>query len=398
MKSKLLDFVLRPPQIGSAGPLELLVLQPTPFCNLNCDYCYLLDRGSTSRMKPDVIEAAFREVFRSGIVDQSFNVVWHAGEPMVVGIPFYEEMLRIVEGIKPPSVGVSHSFQTNATLMTDEWCEFIKKHHFKIGVSVDGPEFIHDLHRKTRSGAGTHKKVMAGIKLLQKHRIPFDTISVLTGEALGHPDEIFNFFFENGIRNVGFNVEEREGGHSSSSLEKAGTAERLTQFMSRIYDLNVTSGNRLNVREITRFERAVMGWSALRAKVLRFSGTQENAPFKIINVGWDGNFSTFSPELLGVDVAPYGKFTFGNVLTDTFSDVMKSKKIRDVALAIQNGIRKCENGCKYFSVCGGGSPANKIFENGTFDSSETMHCRLHVQTLAEVVLNKIETAASVEEG
>ena len=139
-----------------AGPLELLVLQPTPFCNLDCSYCYLPDRDSKHRMSEATLNRVFQFVFSSGIVQQGFTVVWHAGEPMVLPVAYYERATEIAGAYNPGGLRVGHSFQTNGVLIDDAWCEFFKAHNVNVGVSVDGPAFLHDRNRKTRKGGGTH--------------------------------------------------------------------------------------------------------------------------------------------------------------------------------------------------------------------------------------------------
>jgi uncharacterized protein len=342
-------------------------------------------------MSLEIIEKTFERVFQSGLVDQEFSVSWHAGEPLVVGLPYYEKAFSLVEKLRPHDVNVRHSFQTNGTLLNDAWCELIKEKKVQIGVSVDGPAFLHDRYRKTRSGAGTHDKVVRGMQLLRKHDIPIFTISVITREALDYPDEIYRFLLENGVAQAGFNFEEKEGVHASSSLERETAIEtRIAEFMSRIYDLSEANEHRVSIREITSAQRAILGWSPLGNKVSYFEGAQENAPFKIINVDWAGNFSTFSPEMLGMDLAPFGKIVFGNVLRDSFGDAVRSEKFQAVSRAIRRGVNRCKKECSYFSMCAGGAPVNKIYENGTFECSETLRCRLHIKTVAEVVLAKME--------
>src|ERR1700687_369022 len=196
---------------AAAPRLELLVVQPTPFCNLNCDYCYLPHRDSTRRISAGVLWRTFDQVLRSPIAREGFTVVWHAGEPMVLPILFYEEAFAVLNELNRAALRVDHSFQTNGTLVTPEWCDFIHRHRVKVGVSIDGPAFLHDERRKTRSGKGTHQKVMRGVGCLQDHGIDFHVITVLTSEALDHADALFDFYVEHHIRRVGFNVEEIEG-------------------------------------------------------------------------------------------------------------------------------------------------------------------------------------------
>src|SRR5262249_61061110 len=111
---------------ASAGPLELLVLQPTPFCNINCSYCYLPNRQSTRRMSPETLDRIFRWVFDSGLVFEPFPLLWHAGEPLVLPVSFYETALDLLSKHNAPKVPVLQSFQTNATLIDPAWLEFLR--------------------------------------------------------------------------------------------------------------------------------------------------------------------------------------------------------------------------------------------------------------------------------
>src|SRR5213082_899634 len=99
------------PDQGPHGPLELLVVQPTPFCNINCSYCYLPDRQSTRRMSLETLEQTFAWVFASGLVREPFTLLWHAGEPLVVPLTFYEEAIRLLDRSNQSGIPVHHCFQ-----------------------------------------------------------------------------------------------------------------------------------------------------------------------------------------------------------------------------------------------------------------------------------------------
>jgi uncharacterized protein len=369
----------------SPGILDLLVIQPTPFCNLDCDYCYLPFRQSKERITPQILEQVFRRVFETSVLGDHFTVVWHAGEPLVLPLAFYRDAIEIIARCNLRDVDVSHSFQTNGTLITPEWCDFIREDHLRIGVSVDGPQFLHDRHRRTRSGHGTWSRVLRGIALLNEHQIPFHVITVLTRESLDYPDEIFEFYRQHGIRQIGFNVEEIEGLNRSSSLLGKDMFERVMAFMSRFYDLVETSSEPFLVREFQSSMAAIMSGG-----LKEDAQTQQTTPFAIISVDCRGNFSTFSPELLGLSSPNYGDFAFGNVMTDAFDSILSKPKFVAVAGDIAAGVRRCRETCEYYAYCGGGAPVNKYFENGSFDSTETMFCRLSKQAILNIVLAKLE--------
>jgi len=140
------------------------------------------------------------------------------------------------------------------------------------------------------------------------------------------------------------------------------------------------------VREFQSATSAIMSGG-----LMENAQAQQTSPFAIISVDCHGNFSTFSPELLGLTSEDYGDFTFGNVMTDTFDSILSTPKFTAVAQDIAAGIRRCRETCEYFAYCGGGAPVNKYFENGSFDSTETMFCRLSKQAVLNVVLEKLET-------
>jgi uncharacterized protein len=121
-----------------------------------------------------------------------------------------------------------------------------------------------------------------------------------------------------------------------------------------------------------------------------FPPTQENAPFAILSVACDGNFTTYSPELLGLKSSHYGDFAIGNLNTDTLASALNSDKFRNMSNDIARGLSKCRATCEYYSLCGGGAPVNKYFENGTFDSTETMFCRLNRKVLIDVIIEKLQ--------
>jgi uncharacterized protein len=377
-------------ELISTGVLDLLIIQPTPFCNLDCDYCYLPFRQSKQRITPEVLAQILRRTFESSVVGDHFTVVWHAGEPFVLPIAFYRDALDIIARYNWRDVAVSQSFQTNGTLITPEWCGFIRERQLRIGVSVDGPEFLHDRHRKTRGGRGTWSKVMKGIEALNEHSIPFHVITVLTADSLDYPDEMFGFYKKHGIRQIGFNVEEVEGVNRSSSLLSENITERFTAFMSRFYDLVENSSDQFMVREFQSATSAIMSDGLTKDTQM-----QQTTPFAIINVDCLGNFSTFSPELLGLTTPEYGDFTFGNVMTDSFDSILSKPKFMAVARDIAAGVRRCRDTCEYFAYCGGGAPVNKYFENGSFDSTETMFCRLSKQAVLNVVLEKLEAKVAL---
>ncbi len=369
------------------GPVRLLVLQPTPFCNLDCDYCYLPSRDDRSRLPLEVLDAALARVLDSPYLEGGFTLLWHAGEPLTMPIAFYDAATdRIRAALErrglPPGT-ISQSLQTNATVIDGAWCDCFERNGIHVGVSMDGPAFLHDAHRRTRTGRPTHAAVMRGIDWLQRRGIPFQVIAVLTADALDHADAIVDFFLEHGITDVGFNMEETEGENAVSSLERPDGEGRYRAFLERVWRRLGDAPEALRLRE---FE----GIISLACTGERLAATDMNTPFVIVNVDAHGNVSSFDPELLSVPTAEYGDFAFGNVLSDSLESLVAREKFQRVHRAIRSGVERCRGGCAYFGLCGGGAGSNKYWERGTFDCSETQACRYRIQLVADVVLAGME--------
>ncbi len=382
-----------PPVSGAMEPwITLLVLQPSPFCNINCDYCYLPNRTSTRRMPMEVLRQAIEKTFASDLVRGELTLIWHAGEPLAVPMSWYEEAFGFIAAATPPGARLRHSVQSNGTLINQAWCDFIKQHNISIGLSIDGPAFLHDAHRKTRRGEGTHAAGLRGLRLLRQNHISFHVIAVITREALGHAEEIYDFFEAEVVRNLGFNIEEVEADHAASSLGREHD-EKVREFYSTIFRLQ-KERRTIIIREFDAAAQKIRSGVSLRQFDFPWFNEQVR-PFGIVSVDCEGNFSTYSPELLGMTLQPYGDFSFGNVTRDHFSDALETPKFREVLADVQLGLKRCAETCSYYGYCGGGAPANKYYENGSFASSQTMYCRYSVQMPLDIALADIENDLAI---
>jgi len=121
-------------------------------------------------------------------------------------------------------------------------------------------------------------------------------------------------------------------------------------------------------------------------------------PFGILSVDWQGNFSTFSPEMLGVQTSEYGPFAFGSFLDGGLESALTNKSFLSVLGDTKAGVERCRRECSFFNLCGGGAPANKYFENGSFNSTETAYCRHVIQLPISIVLEDLERAIPASVG
>ena len=371
--------------------LHLAVLQPTPFCNIDCKYCYLPDRQQFHKMSFEVLEQTYRFIFSNPArLRQHIAVAWHVGEPLAIPVSYYEQAFAMQRTFVPPEIEVANWFQTNGTLITQQWCDFFKRWDIKVGVSLDGPEAVHNLNRIDRSGRGTYDKVIRGVELLQKNRIEFDIFAVVPEQSLPYPEELWKFFKGIGSTAIALCLEEAKGNHLCSTLQGGHTVSQVREFMDSLLRLRDAEDPKIHIREIDYFIDGIPSWvGGFRL--------DENVPLCITSIMWNGDVSMFSPELSGIKNVRYGNFVFGNVATDTMDSILKSPKFLRVRDEIEAGVARCKQICPYFCMCGGGSPAHKITEHGTFDATETAACRQRIKTIGDLMVARLEAKYGVND-
>jgi len=378
-----------PAEFRPALQTRLLVLQPTPFCNIDCDYCYLPNRNSTARMSLATMRRAAERLLADGLVGDRLTAVWHAGEPLTLPVSYYEAAITTLDDVLGAHCELSHSIQTNATLIDAAWCEFIKRHRIRIGVSVDGPADLHDAHRRTRGGHGTHARVLRGMAYLREHGIAFHAIAVVTPATFAQVDAFFDFFESQGVAEVGCNFDEAEGAHTTSSL--AGHEAAHAAFIERLLARSRAPGARTRVRELAMALHLIAEpLPTVQWQAQRWPENVQTLPFALVNVAHNGDFGSFSPELLGQPSAEFGNFVFGNVEREGFFAAATGERFARAWSAIARGVRACEDTCAHFGYCGGGAPANKFYENGDLASTETLYCRTVLKRPFDAVLTQLE--------
>jgi uncharacterized protein len=186
-----------------------VVAKPTgPLCNLNCEYCFYLEKQGLfspceQYLMSDDVLSAFITNYITSQPTPVVEFVWQGGEPTLLKIDFFKRVIEMqinFSGIKT----ITNSLQTNGTLLTDEWCAFLKKHNFMVGLSLDGPKEIHDRYRKDRKGKGSFERVMKGLRLLQKHKVQFNVLACVARETAKHPLEVYRFFKNEGVEFIQF--------------------------------------------------------------------------------------------------------------------------------------------------------------------------------------------------
>ena len=182
----------------NAPPAFHLLAKPTgAICNLDCAYCFFLDKdqfypGSHFRMSEELLEIYLQQLIESHQTDQ-VTIAWQGGEPTLMGLDFFRKAVTLAEKFSRPGMTLEHTLQTNGTLLDDAWCTFFKENNFLIGISIDGPRHLHDTYRVDKGGGPTFDRVMRGLRLLQKHGVEFNILTAVNRVNADHPLEVYRF-------------------------------------------------------------------------------------------------------------------------------------------------------------------------------------------------------------
>ena len=183
-------------------PFHLITKPIGAQCNLRCEYCFYLEktdlypgqRAAAFRMSEAMLERMIKSLVQARAPQQNeLEFTWQGGEPTMMGVGFFRKAVELQKKYVPPGIAVFNSFQTNATLIDDEFAAFLAEHKFLVGVSVDGPQVLHDRYRYDIAGRGSFAAVMKGLETLKKHRVEYNILTVVQNDNAEHPEAVYDF-------------------------------------------------------------------------------------------------------------------------------------------------------------------------------------------------------------
>jgi uncharacterized protein len=328
-------------------------------------------------MSQEVVEALREKIFRRLPAQSAPIVVWHAGEPTAAPIEWYEHAYSRLLDVAPARTGFA--MQSNGIAINERWIDLFRRTNTNVSLSIDGPERFHDARRRTRNDKPTWKLANKALKRLQGAGFDPSVITVLHPDGLEFPDDYYAFYRDRGITQISFNVDELEGANKVSSFAARDFKASITAFLVAILEQAYRDNFPLHIREVERIAQKLAG--------VELSKNEQVEPWAAIVVAADGAVSTFSPEFLEMNAPAYDNFVFGNILDGGLEDFAQTSTFLRANREIKRGVEACKNSCRYFGVCGGGSPVNKLSEKGDMKATETDFCRLTTQTSADAVLN-----------
>lgn len=334
-------------------------------------------------MSCEVIEAVREKIISRLARDSTTGIVWHAGEPTAAPIEWYEHAYSQLEPVRPPNS--NFAMQTNGIAIDSRWIALFLKNRTDVSVSIDGPERFHNARRLTRNGKPTWHLALRGLKRLQDAGFQPRVITVLHPDGLSHAEEYFNFYQSNGIVDVSFSIDEQEGANNLSSFGGIDHKADLVAFLVSILNHAFNSGYALYIREVERIAAILAGAPFVANELIE--------PWASIVVAANGDVSTFSPEFMEVRAPEYSDFVFGNILAGDFGSFTENASFKAASREIEKGVSSCKS-CRYFGICGGGSPVNKYCERKNLAATETEFCRLTTQASADALLQILSTKSA----
>jgi len=220
--------------------LRSILIKPIgAFCNLECAYCFYLDKqslypspASTHKMNAATLEALIKQMF--ACTDQP-TFVWQGGEPTILGLDFFRQAVALQKHYAQGR-RFANALQTHAMLLDAEWAAFFKQENFLVGVSLDGPRHIHDRYRLDRQGRGTFQTVLEKASLLLQHDVPVNVLATVTDHSAQYPEEIYRFFVEHGFLFMQFSpVVELDTQYPGRAAPFSVNAKAYGRFLRKLF-------------------------------------------------------------------------------------------------------------------------------------------------------------------
>ncbi|MCR5784988.1 MAG: anaerobic sulfatase maturase [Eubacterium sp.] len=335
--------------------LSILIKPVSGMCNIDCKYCFYkeiaLYPGKCARMSDEVMKKLIDRALETEADEILF--AFQGGEPLLAGAEYYRDFIKYVSENNKSSK-IAYSVQTNGMLINDEYVEIFKENNFLVGISIDGPKFVHDKYRLKYDGNGTYENVISNAKKLMNAGVEVNVLSVITGEGALKAKKIYEFYKKNGFYFTQFipcmdPINEVQG-----SGENALTTDKYYTFLSELFELwyeDFMSGEYISIRHFDNWVRMVMGERSDMCSLTGVCGSYFVCES-------DGN-------IYPCDFYVSSKYLLGNIVTDSFEHLFKSLNesgfLKEAAVCLSPECKECKN----FDLCRGGCKRDWVRDGNT---------------------------------
>lgn len=328
------------PRIGS-----LLVKPVSAVCNLDCAYCFYLDREADPYQSLPARQMSLETLER--LVDTflfysypNSVLAFQGGEPMLAGLKFFEKLIEFEKQYGRDGQSVSNSIQTNGILIDEDWCELFGEYHWLVGVSLDGPQEMHDAYRRNKAGQGTWRQVMRGIETLNSNQVEFNVLCVLSQANVGKPKEVYRFFRGLGVDYIQY-IPLAEFDGDGNALPPSITPEQYGRFLTETFELWWPERRKARIRGFDNLAEALAG-----RKPGDCSLHETCDSYCVVE---------FNGDVYPCDFFVEREWMLGNVMVDSWAEIARRERRHGFAAKKALAAAECQ-ACEYQPICRRGCP------------------------------------------
>ena len=364
--------------IPFGSPLYVMLKPVGSRCNLACQYCYYLEKGKLYPEQAPLSEELLETFIRQYIEAQTMPEVlftWHGGEPLLQPLSFYRKALELQQRYARGRQ-IDNCLQTNGTLLTDEWCEFLRENRFLVGISIDGPQTYHDAYR-----CRSFDKVMRGIRLLQKHNVEWNAMATVNHLNADDPVGFYRFFKEIGCQFLQFTpVVERV-----SQRDTSVTPEQWGRFLCGVYD----EWKQKDIGQIfvQLFDATLANWAGEPPGICSMSPTCGRAAVMEAN-----------GDVYSCDHFVFPEYRLGNIRQQSLTEMLYGERQQQFGRNKHAGLpRQCRE-CRFLFACHGECPKNRFLKDKYGEPGLNYLCKGYQQFFAHVATDMDFMKAELDAG
>jgi uncharacterized protein len=356
-----------------ARPLYVMLKPVGSKCNLNCDYCYYLEKENLYNNRNQVMSENLLERFIKQYIDSQtmpdIMFTWHGGETLMRPISFYKKAIELQKKYANGR-NIDNSIQTNGTLLNDDWCKFFKENNFLVGISIDGPKDFHDEYRQDKMGRPSFHRVMKGIELLKKHGVEFNCMAVVNDYNVDYPLEFYNFFKDIDCKYIQFTpiverlrIQEptenisllklataKEDDHEAELAPFTVNADKWGDFLCSIFDEWVKED--VGKIFVQIFDSTLANWVGENPGVCTMAKTCGHA-----------GVMEFNGDVYSCDHFVFPEYKLGNIYDDTLTSMMYSNKQQTFGNDKFDKLPQQCRECDVLFACYGECPKNRFIKD-----------------------------------
>lgn len=342
---------------------SLLVKPASADCNLHCTYCFYHDRPtdpyretSHHRMDDQVLAAMIRQYMALSGSVASFG--WQGGEPLLTGVDFFRRVIEYQKRFGRSGQSVGNGVQTNGCLITREWAELFRTYHFLVGVSLDGPEEVHDFYRRTVSEAGSFERVMEGIRILREYGVEFNILSVVNRRTAEMADTLYEFFLSHDLRYLQYIPCVEVDPETGERAEFAVTSDQYGRFLCRLFDRWYNNGQpEVSIR---LFDNLLSFYAGYELEQCEFK--EQCGQYVVVE---------YNGDVYPCDFLVEERFYLGNLLRTPLGEIMEGPRFRAFLEKKPGPFRECTS-CRWQALCHNGCPRLRYVLRGRFEDRHAL--------------------------